>query len=273
VFQGLLHKLFFFNRCKVISVDSVLPVPVGLTEKLKAKYKSLAFTGVELFIEYFKDTRGYQNYFGIDEKKFRYTPFKINRYEKVLNLIEQDLIKDDGYIFCGGNTRRDFDSLIKVARSTKLPFVIVTMKNSIINQHGSNLDESMLPDNVKIVHHDGSDSFLDYIANAKLVALPVKKQNISATGIGVYIASMALKKCVVISHGPSVDGIISDEAILVPPEDPEALEKAICKAYHDDDYRNGYAERGQAYALSLQGEMRLYHSIIDIIKEQGQRND
>jgi glycosyltransferase involved in cell wall biosynthesis len=265
--QGFLHKLFFFNRSKVVSVDSVMPMPIGFKQVAIARLKSLAFKGVDLFIEYFKDTRGYQKYYGIDKHKFRYTPFKINRYEKVLALIEQDKISDQGYIFCGGNTRRDFDSLIKVAKRVELPFLIVTMDNKIINQHGSHLDESTLPNNIKVVHHDGSDTFLDYIAGAKLVALPVRKRNISASGIGVYLASMALKKCVVISHGPAVDGIIKDEAILVPPEDADALEEAISKAYHDDDYRNGFAERGQAYALSLQGEERLYRSIIEIIQE------
>jgi hypothetical protein len=263
--QGLLHVFLFFNRCKVVSVDSVLPVPVGVKERVKASIKSLAFKGVHIFIEYFKDTRGYQKYYRINKNKFRYTPFKINRYEKVLEIIDNNGIHDGGYVFCGGNTRRDFDSLIEVAKKVDIPFLIVTMDNSTIGYHGSCLDESSIPSNVKLVRHDGSDSFLEYIAGSKLVALPIKKGNISASGIGVYIACMALKKCVVISECPAVDGILEDEAIIVPPEDPNALQQAITKAFYDDHYRDGYAARGQAYALSLGGEDSLYRSILDIV--------
>ncbi len=81
---------------------------------------------------------------------------------------------------------------------------------------------------------------------------------------------MALKKCVIISNGPSVDGSIKDEAILVPSEDVDALESAITSAYNDETRRRGYAERAQAYALSLGGEDNLYRSLIEILASENQ---
>ena len=78
-----------------------------------------------------------------------------------------------------------------------------------------------LPPNVEVVRHDGSDSFLDHIAASRLVALPIKRENISASGIGVYLAAMALGKCVVISEGPAVNGVVPPgAALIVPPEMP-----------------------------------------------------
>ncbi len=134
--QGFFHFLFFFNRCRLVSVDSVLPVPTGARERAKALIKLLAFKGVDIFIEYFRDTRGYERHYGIPKRKFRYTPFKINRYEQVLKIIDSGKISDQGYIFCGGNTRRDFDTLVQVARGVDYPFTIVTMQNAVIDQHG-----------------------------------------------------------------------------------------------------------------------------------------
>lgn len=263
--QGLLHLLVFFNRSRLVSVDSVLPVPVSISDKFKAALIRLCFKGVDIFIEYFKVTDGVTKYYGVRPKKFRYVPFKINRYQKVLKKVSDNDIGDDGYIFCGGNTRRDFSTLIEAVRHVDYPVKIVTMPNTIIETHGSYLDETKLPANIEVIRHDGSDSFLDYIARARLVVIPITKANITASGIGVYITAMGLKKCVIISSGVSVDSIITDEAIIVPPEDPVALRSALIRAFEDRAYRQGFEERAFAYAMSLAGEERLYSSLIEEI--------
>lgn len=262
--QCLYRLLPLKNTSKLICVDTVMSVPEGFRQKLKVRFRSLLFRKVHLFFEYFKDWQGYKNYHRMPLEKFRYVPFKVNRYEHVLAKLEKKEVSDKGYIFCGGNTRRDFDSLLEVARRTGYPFVIVTMDNKSIGEHGSYLDEESIPANVNVVRHDGSDSFLDYIADAKLAALPIKKKNVSASGIGVYLACMALGKCVVISSGPSVNGILQDEqqALIVPPEDIDALQAAVVKAYENDELREKVSVQGQNYALSLGGEAKLYENII-----------
>lgn len=260
----LLKLLFPFTRCKLVSLDTVLPVPRvrSAKERLGLQVKRLLFTRVDLFIEYFKQTQGYERHYGIPRAKFRYVPFKINRYERVL----ATATRDDGYVFCGGNTRRDFQTLIEAARSLPYPVRIVTMGNDVISGHGSFVDERELPPNVDIVRHDGSDSFLDHIAGARLAALPIKRENISASGIGVYLACMALGKCVVISEGPAVNGVVPDgAAVIVPPEDAAALRDAITRAYTDDAFRERVAGNGQRYALGLGGEQRLCESIVGVL--------
>jgi glycosyltransferase involved in cell wall biosynthesis len=260
-----LFKLVWpFGRCKVISLDTVLPVP--RTESLRDRaglwLKRVLFKQAHLFIEYFKETEGYERHYGIPRAKFRYVPFKINRYEAVLSTPTSDA----GYVFCGGNTRRDFGTLIAAARMLPFPFRIVTMGNAIINENGSTLDDRDLPPNVEVVRHDGSESFLSHIAASRLVALPIRKQNISASGIGVYLASMALGKCVVISEGPAVNGVVPEgSAVIVPAEDPALLAEAIERVYTDDGFRRATAARGQRYALSLKGEERLCESVIDVL--------
>jgi glycosyltransferase involved in cell wall biosynthesis len=253
-----------FSRAKIVSLDTVLPVPrlASAQQRIALAVKKLLFRQAHLFIEYFKETGGYETHYGIARRKFRYIPFKINRYEKVL----ATATRDGGYIFCGGNTRRDFKTLIEAVRQLPYPVKIVTMQESVISGHGSTLDEHDLPANVAIVRHDGGDSFLDYIANARLAALPIRRENISASGIGVYLASMALGKCVVISEGPAVNGVVPDgAAVIVPAEDPDALRRAIERAWTDDGFRQSVAAAGQRYALSLKGEERLCESVLDVL--------
>lgn len=269
--QGLLHLLVFFNRSRLVSVDSVLPVPVSISDKLKAALIGLCFKGVDIFIEYFRVTNGVTKYYGVSPDKFRYVPFKINRHQKVLKKVANNEIGDDGYIFCGGNTRRDFSTLIEAAKYVDYPVKIVTMANTIIETHGSYLDETRLPPNIEVIRHDGSDTFLDYIARARVVVIPIKSANITASGIGVYVTAMGLKKCVIISSGVSVDEIITDEAIIVPPEDPVALRGALTRAFEDQEYRQGFEARAHAYAMALGGEKRLYSSLIEELVEDRMR--
>jgi len=161
---------------------------------------------------------------------------------------------------------------LEVARELKIPFKIVTMRNDIIMKHGSFLDDSNIPENVEVVRHDGSDSFIDYIAGSRLVVLPIKRENISASGIGVYLASMALGKCVIISAGVGVDDVLTDgQACIVPPEDPIALREAINRLYEDHELRDRYARRGLDYAFRLKDEARLAESVVDLLIEDNMK--
>jgi glycosyltransferase involved in cell wall biosynthesis len=253
-----------FSAAKIVSLDTVLPVPrpAGVRQRLSLAVKKLLFRQVHLFIEYFRDTAGYERHYGMPRSRFRYIPFKVNRLHRIL----RTATSDGGYIFCGGNTRRDFQTLIAAVRGLPYPVRIVTMSDAVIAGHGSALNEGELPLNVEVVRHDGSETFVDHMASARLAVLPIKRDNISASGIGVYLASMALGKCVITSEGPAVDGVVPPgAAVIVPPERPAELRDAIVHAWTDAAFRERTAAAGRAYALSLGGEERLGQSVLDVL--------
>ena len=261
-------RWLLFGRCaQIVSLDTVLPIPKTntLKQRLKLSVIRWLFKQPKLFIEYFRRTEGYTKHYGIPDEKFSYIPFKVNGLE----MIQQIESTDQGYIFCGGNTRRDFNSLIKATKHIDYPVRIVTMGDGEITKHGSALSTNNPPKNVDIVRHDGErKSFLEHISGASLVVLPVLKGNISATGISVYLSSMALGKCVIISSGPAVDDVVpTDAAITVPPEDIAALTSAIKTTLDDHNLREKTAAAGKAYALSLGGEKNLYANVINQLKE------
>lgn len=262
----LARRLLIGQCAQIISLDTVLPIPKEDTPKQRFKLAVVRwlFQQPTLFIEYFRKTEGYTRHYRISRDKFVYVPFKVNGYDT----IQQIRPRDRGYIFCGGNTRRDFNSLIEAARHIEHPFRIVTMGDDEIAKHGSSLSLADRPSNVEVIRHDGDRrSFLEHIAGASLVVLPVLKGNISATGISVYLSSMALGKCVIISSGPAVDDVLPDEAaITVPPEDVEQLTQAISNLMADKRLRQSTAAAGKAYAESLGSEEQLYHNIIQEMK-------
>lgn len=259
VFQlAFLKWLVPFNRTRLVVLDILLSTPVTARDRLKAFVTRILFKKVHRFLLYYRDTGGLQKVYGIAPEKFRYVPFKINQIERVQAAVPSD----GGYIFCGGKTRRDFDTLFEAVRGTDLPVRVVTTDNADIREHGSYLDRSAAPANVEIVILDGSfEKFLEQMAAARIVAMPIIPE-ICGAGIGVYIMAMALRKCVVISDIPGTrDTVPPGTLVIVPPRDPAALRDALLRAFHDADYRAGCARAGYAYAVELGGEDRLLHSV------------
>jgi glycosyltransferase involved in cell wall biosynthesis len=193
-------------------------------------------------------------------EQFRYVPFKINSYETIL----RTECSDEGYIFCGGLSRRDFNALFQAVSGLDCRVVVLTAPNPVLTQHGSFLDDSKVPENVTVIRTDGgAGPFIQTMAAARFVVLPIKRGVSMPTGISVYIEAMALRKCVVISGCPGVDDVLTEQqAIIVPPGDVSALRRAILRVLADQDYRMQYAERGYCYAMTLQGDQRLRQSII-----------
>lgn len=252
-----------FNPCRIVAMDVLFSEPHSRVDRAKSWLRGALLKQAYKIIVYYKDTKALRRTFGLPQSSFDFVPFKINQYE----LVTSTTPTDQGYIFCGGKTRRDFKTLLEAVADLDYPVKIVTTPNSDIVQHGSYLDEGLaLPPTVEVVRLDGSGPpFVRLMAGARLVVLPLKP-DITGVGIGVYIMAMALRKCVIITSGPSVDGVLtSDVAMIVPPQDPRALRAAISAAWKDDAFRNRIAETAYAYAMSLGGEDRLYQSVADYL--------
>ena len=79
--------------------------------------------------------------------------------------------------------------------------------------------------------------------------------------------AMAMRKCVIITEGTSTRGLITTEAIIVPPRDPIAMANAISQVWEDDDLRKRTADAGRRYAERCGGEPRLYADIARLCGE------
>jgi len=106
------------------------------------------------------------------------------------------------------------------------------------------------------------------IARARVVALPLVAGRISASGIGTYLTAMLLGKCVIITEGPGSSDVLSDEALFVPPEDPEALATMIRRAWQDQSLREKTAAAGQLYAERCGNSADLYQRVLEIVSQR-----
>lgn len=257
-----LQWLFPLQRCKVIGVDYILPEPHGVKQKLVARLKGMFLRKVDVFILHFVDTSGYELHYGIPRARCVFVPFKVNSVDSML---PADQLSSEGeYVFTAGRSFRDIPTFLSAMRQVGFPGLLLYEDASLMKQAGIDLDFRHVPANLKIEKNVGGKSWLEYIARAKIVVVPLLPRSGYAPGLSLYLMAMAMKKCVIITEGLSTRGILTNQAILVPPEDPMALAEAIHLVWKDAELRERVAAAGQRYANGLAGEARLLGDILNI---------
>jgi glycosyltransferase involved in cell wall biosynthesis len=148
---------------------------------------------------------------------------------------------------------------------------ILCPETELCLEHGTDLAtlSANLPPNVDIEHDDGSyESWLSAMACSRMVVLPITQASMYAHGAGTYLVAMALKKCVIVSENEGSHGILDGgQAILVPVGDPDALRRAIVRAWEDDSYRDKIAEAGYKYAVSMGDEESMQRRILEASRQ------
>jgi len=258
----LLKRLTPFHRARVILLDVLLSVPRGPLGRAKARVVGALLRRSHRILLYYRNTEGWQAHYKIPADRFSFVAFKVNER----TLISRTPLTDEGYVFCGGKTRRDFATLFEAVEGLDYPVKVATTSNRDIMPHGSFVDEQTAPANVEIVRLDGTPyEFISMMAASRLVVLPITPE-ISGAGISVYLQAMALRKCVILSAGPGAEDVLTEgQAVIVPPSDPAALRVAIERAFSDPAYREQVAQNGYEWANSLGGEEQLFASILSYL--------
>ena len=254
-------------RFRLVAVDIVLRAPSTASERLAAAALRLLLSRVDRFVFYFKNLAGYERHFGIGPRRAAFVPFKVNDWEKMHRWA--DTPPDGEYVMCAGRTMRDVDTFVEAVRLSGCPGLLHQQRAETMAEHGTRAWSGEQPPNLKIVVDESHshEVFLDYIARARIVVVPRFRNDIGPAGIATYLVAMALNKCVVVSEGPGVDDVLTDQAVIVPPEDPAVLARAMRRFWDDDRARAEVAARGRAYAMSLGGEERLLADILRVALE------
>lgn len=252
-----------FVKFRLVSVDLVLRQPKTPFDRFKATMKKIVLSGVDRFVLYFKNIDGYKRWYGIDSNRVAYVPFKVNSFERIAERSGQP--GDGEYVLCAGRTLRDVETFVEAMRVCDCPGVLLQQRRDLLNAHGSRSWSGELPLNVQLVIDEGDsfEDFVDQVAKARLVVIPRFKHDIAPTGISTYLLAMALNKCVIISEGPGAEDVLTDQAVIIPPENAERLAEVIESLWNNDQLRSEVAARGYGYAMFLRGYDRL---LIDILR-------
>ncbi len=255
--------VFAWKRKPIVAVDLVLRRPKTFQARIAALVKRLLLARVDRFIHYFRDLEGYSAFYGITPERSSFVPFKPNlryRYEPRLDLPEGE------YVLCLGRSQRDYDTFFDAMEGLPCSGAIPAPDFNALREHDSRFTRPLdrLPSNVRVLEDDGSQqTMIRAIEGAKIVAVPVLRSTLAASGISVYLNAMLLGRPVVISNGPGVSDLLTNQAVMVPPEDSRALREAIAQVWGDDALRARLVDSGRKYALSLGGEPELRARVLE----------
>jgi glycosyltransferase involved in cell wall biosynthesis len=257
-----LFRLLPFLRRPMVVHDLILREPRSLRHRITAPLKRFLLARVDHFIHHFRDLQGYRKYYGVGPERSSFTPFKPNfRYRQTYKVGP-----DGDYVLCFGRSERDYDTFFDALARLPYPALIPPPDFSKLRQHGARFRRpiSELPPNVRIAEDDGSPvAIIRMIEGARLVVMPILKSRIGPSGIGTCLNAMLLGKCVIGSEGVCASDIFTDEVLLVPPEDPEALAVMIRRAWEDRELRERTALAGQRYAEACGGEADVHRRMFE----------
>jgi glycosyltransferase involved in cell wall biosynthesis len=159
--------------------------------------------------------RRYAQYFPYAALKFRPIPYHSTIFSQSVRPFEGD------YVFAGGDTGRDYRTLIKAARQLRCKTIIAAVHRG----HFSGLN---VPANVKISTYPKPE-FLKLMANAAVVIVPLRKTLLHSGGHQTYLNAMAMGKPVVVADDNGAEEYIVNgvSGTIIEPGDVAAMTHAI----------------------------------------------
>lgn len=258
------------SRARLIALDMVLREPKHWWKRPLLWRKRLLLRRVDHFLNYFRDVSALERVYGIEEGRCSYIPFKANLPAPK----EAVRVGEGSYVLALGRSLRDFDTyfdaLERVPAEAGLRAAIAEPDMAALREHGARFTRSLeqLPANLeRLADNGGVEAQIRMISGAAAVVLPIVRGSLVASGISTCLNAMLYGKCVIASAGPGVSDIFSDELVVVPPEDPAALARALERVWLDHRYRQAVAARGHALARNWGGEVDLYQRVVDRVGE------
>jgi glycosyltransferase involved in cell wall biosynthesis len=227
--------------------------PSAVRHWLKGLRLRLAARSVHCFAVWAEhEVEDYAKAFGIPADKLRYVPFHTTLTDHEYE------VRDEGYLFAGGNFDRDYPTLVKAVRGLGLPVWIATTRPE-------QLAAADIPDNVRI---EGTTptGFRQAIAGCRLNVVPMAGGLLHSGGQQTCLNAMYMgKPTIAVGRRWAVDFIRDgDNGLIVDYADVAGLRRAIRWVLeHPDDARR-MGERGRATAaeFSTQRTMETIYEIV-----------
>ena len=181
---------------------------------------------VNTFVVWSKEERtDYAHYFRLPFEKFLFLP-----HHTTLEGYPIDS-QMGNYLFAGGDSSRDYQTLIEALKPLGVPTVIVARQTASFNGNGKHL-----PPHIQVRTTD-PDEFRKVMAGSKLVVIPMERGLLQSAGQQSYLNAMLLQKPVIVTETKGVVDYVTPgvTGIVIPPGDPKALQDAILRVLADGE--------------------------------------
>ncbi|HTU16666.1 MAG TPA: glycosyltransferase [Gemmataceae bacterium] len=198
--------------------------------------------------------------FGLPPWKFQYVPFHHTLHDF------QYEIRDDGYLFAGGNSDRDYRTLVEAVRPMDVPaWIAMTQRDLLAGVE--------VPSHVR-VEGTTPEGFRQAMAGAKLIVVPMRKDTLRSGGQQTVLNAMLMgKPTIAVGRRWAVDFITDGEdGLIVDYENPQELRRAIrwVLDYPEAARRMGERARERAAWFTTERCMRTIHDLVTGAAEKSQ---
>lgn len=182
-------------------------------KKLRLRF---AARSVERFVVWAShEVEDYARVFGLPPAKLEYVPFHTTIHDYAYE------IRDDGYLFAGGNFDRDYPTLVEAVRPLTVPTWIATTRPEQL--HGVTLPQHVRIEGTTVA------GFRQAMAAAKFTVVPMQPGLLHSGGQQTCLNSMLLgKPTIAVGRKWARDFLTDgDDGLIVDYADPVELRRAI----------------------------------------------
>jgi glycosyltransferase involved in cell wall biosynthesis len=249
-----LQGLAPWGRKPHVLIDCNWYLPAGrLRAWLKGLRLRLAARSAHRFVVWAShEVEDYARAFGLPRDKLAYVPFHTTVHDYDFE------VRDDGYLFAGGNFDRDYATLVEAVRPLGVPTWIATTRPGQLAGVG-------VPAHVRVegTTHAG---FRQALAGARLVVVPMQAGLLHSGGQQTCLNAMLLgKPTIAVGRRWAVDFITPGvTGLIVDYRDAAGLRDAIRRVLDNPEAAREMAERGRAHAGRFTTErcMRAVHDLV-----------
>lgn len=197
----------------------------------------LASRSVHRFVVWAEhEIEDYSRVFGIPKEKFVHVPF-----HDTLRGYDYD-VRDDGYLFAGGNYDRDYPLLTEAVRGLDVPTWIATTRPEL-------LASTDLPATVR-VESTSVEGFRQAMAGARIIVVPMAANLLHSGGQQTLLNAMLLgKPTIAVGRKWAVDFVEDGvDGLIVDYGDVAGLQAAIRRLLDDPEAARAMGERARVRA-------------------------
>jgi glycosyltransferase involved in cell wall biosynthesis len=233
-----LQSLIPWGKRPHVMVDCNWYLPASHWQRrLKTTQLRLAARSVQAFVVWAShEVADYSREFGLPRHKFRYVPFHttLDNYEFE--------VRDEGYLFAGGNYDRDYRTVVEAVRPLDVPTWLATTRPE-------QLRGMPLPAHVRLQGTDHA-GFRQAIAAARLVVVPMQKGLLHSGGQQTLLNAMWMGKPTIAVGRPWAEDYVTHgvDGQIVDYQDVVGLREAIRWVLDNPEAASRMAQRGQARA-------------------------
>ena len=253
---ALLQRLARLKRVPHVMIMCMWNLPEGGFRQVFKRWElRLVIDAVSRIVLFNRRQIGvYAREFAVPAEKFAWVPYHSTLYDAEYAVSEGD------YVFAGGDSCRDYATLLEAARG--LPYRVVIAALCRDRFHG--LD---IPKNVEILGAS-QEQFFSLMAGAGVVALPLHAGLLHSGGHQTYLNAMLMGKPVVVADDCGTEEYIVHgvTGMLVRPGDTVALRDAIRTLMENPRIARSLGERAKTAAAAYSPE-RFFERVFALVDE------